>query len=66
MAIDSAAKRLSALHHGLVGWRPPGWPDGTIDQGDRQSTAGMYAGVLAGEPEEVVSGRNLLVMGVGR
>jgi hypothetical protein len=39
--IDSRAKRASLL--GVI------WPDGTIDQGDRQTTAGVYRGILAME-----------------
>ncbi len=39
MAIDTAAKRASVA--GMI------IPDGTLDQGDRQTIAGMYRGILA-------------------
>ncbi len=39
MAIDSAVKRASVA--GFI------IPDGTLDQGDRQTIAGMYRGILA-------------------
>ena len=39
MAIDSAAKRASIA--GFI------IPDGTLSQGDRQTIAGMYGGILA-------------------
>ena len=47
MALDSLIKRASALN--FVGGRllPP--PDGTIDQGDRQTFVGFYSGILAEE-----------------
>ena len=45
MAIDSDAKRLSSVNL-LVGLRSS-FPDGTIDQGDRQTTALNYSGILA-------------------
>jgi hypothetical protein len=50
MAIDTAAKRSSAVHVGAA-WRGQvPFPDGTIDQGDRQAVALLYSGILAGEP----------------
>ncbi len=39
MAIDTAAKRASVA--GMI------IPDGTLDQGDRQTIAGFYGGILA-------------------
>lgn len=48
MAIDTAAKRHSAINWGLP-WRTMPLPDGTIDQGDRQHVALMYSGILASE-----------------
>lgn len=41
MAVDTAAKRASALAMTLP------IPDGTIDQGDRQHVLWTYGGVLA-------------------
>jgi hypothetical protein len=49
MAIDTAAKRSSAVHVGAA-WRGSPFPDGSIDQGDRQAVALLYSGILAGEP----------------
>jgi len=46
MAIDSEAKRASALSASTPDLLPI--PDGTVDQGDRQTTIGMYRGILAG------------------
>jgi hypothetical protein len=47
MAIDTANKRYSACWVGLP-WRGilP-FPDGTIDQADRQHIAFLYSGILA-------------------
>lgn len=48
MALDSASKRSSAVNVGSP-WRARlPFPDGTIDQGDRQAVAFMYSGILAG------------------
>lgn len=51
MAIDTLAKRNSTLiiqgGAGLV------VPDGTIDQGDRQSILNQFSGILAGAAVEV-------------
>ena len=47
MAIDSAQKRASALNFTMP-FRHLPYPDSSIDQGDRQHMAGLYAGVLAG------------------
>ena len=48
MALDTAVKRASAINV-TAPWRGllP-FPDGTIDQGDRQATAYQYSGILAG------------------
>lgn len=46
MAIDSAAKRASALSFGLV-TRLAIIPDGAITQPDRQTAARSYGGILA-------------------
>ena len=45
MAIDTVAKRASVL--GIV------QPDGTIDQGDRQTLLDVYAGICACSPDVV-------------
>ena len=48
MAIDTAAKRSSALDHEEPWqWGAP-LPDGTIGQGDRQHSIFSYSGILAG------------------
>ena len=48
MAIDTAAKRGSAINPGCP-WRSHlPIPDGTIGQGDRQAVAFWYSGILAG------------------
>lgn len=47
MALDTALKRQSAIHHGCP-WRgllPI--PDGTVDQVDRQVLAWLYSGISA-------------------
>lgn len=46
MAVDTAAKRASALNAFSLGLVLP-IPDGTIDQADRQHVAGLYGGLLA-------------------
>ncbi len=48
MAIDTAKKRASALSFGRLYRLVP--PDGTIDQADRQTIAGLYGGILADSP----------------
>jgi len=48
MAIDSASKRASALGFGFIALTLV-VPDGTIDQGDRQTVAHQYSGILATE-----------------
>lgn len=47
MAIDSAAKRASAMFPGLPWLRPLPPPDGAIGQADRQAVSGWYGGILA-------------------
>ena len=48
MAIDTAAKRSSALDHEEVWqWAAP-LPDGAIGQGDRQHAIWTYSGILTG------------------
>lgn len=53
MAIDTAAKRFSMMSFGKPFLRlvPP---DGSIDQGDRQTYAGLYGGVLAAASAYIV------------
>lgn len=46
MAIDTASKRASALGFGFVALTLV-VPDGAIDQGDRQTVAHSYNGILA-------------------
>lgn len=49
MAIDSASKRASVLGFGFVALTLI-IPDGTLDQGDRQTINDSYSGILAVEP----------------
>jgi hypothetical protein len=49
MAIDTKAKRASALGVGLV-FTLLVFPDGAISQGDRQTSANSYSGILATAP----------------
>lgn len=49
--MNTAAKRASAINVGSP-WRGVlAYPDGTVDQGDRQAAAFMYSGVLSGSSE---------------
>jgi hypothetical protein len=59
MAIDTAAKRASAVRF-LSPWATVlPVPSGSIGQGARQATAFMYSGILAGTPvDEFVYGNN--------
>ena len=45
MAIDTKAKRAAALTFQTEDFCI--FPDGTIDQGDRQAISGFYSGILA-------------------
>lgn len=47
MAMDTAAKRGSAMFIRSPWRKRLPLPDSTIDQGDRQATAFMYSGILA-------------------
>lgn len=48
MALDTAAKRSSAINVGLP-WRARlPFPDGAVAQDDRQAVAFMYSGIAAG------------------
>lgn len=49
MAIDTAAKRKSAVHASSPWRNTVPFPDGVINQGDRQALAYLYSGILAGE-----------------
>lgn len=56
MAIDTLAKRSSALNVGMP-WHvtlPPA--DGSIGQGDRQHVAHQYSGILAGAAPSILNG----------
>ncbi len=58
MAIDTAAKRLSALNFGRGILLP--FPDGTIDSGDKATLLNLYRGIALDPPvvaEAVVTGR---------
>lgn len=61
MAVDTAAKRRSAVGARRLPWfrRFLPAPDGTVSQGDRQSIALVYSGILAGTP---VSPSRIVVM----
>ena len=67
MAIDSAAKRMSAMTvGGIAGYV---YPTGTIGPAARQDVVGVYRGILAGDPVGVgvgVSGddRYILLFGL--
>jgi len=50
MAIDTAAKRSSALDHEEIYQFAAPLPDGTIGQGDRQHSIWSYSGILAAAP----------------
>ena len=54
MALDTAAKRASALGYEFA---PSLFiiPDGTIDQGDRQTIVDLYSGILAILPQKWVT-----------
>lgn len=48
--LDTAAKRSSGINVASP-WRSRlPFPDGTINQGDRQAVAFMYSGISAGAP----------------
>lgn len=54
MAVDTAAKRQSAFYF-LRAFSPrTQFPDGVIDQGDRQTALISYSGVLAAAPSGLV------------
>lgn len=47
MALDSAAKRCSALHFLMPGYAKAVIPAGTVDQADRQDVIWCYRGISA-------------------
>jgi hypothetical protein len=50
VALDTAAKRFSAMHV-MCPWRALSVvPSGTIDQAERQAASWLYSGILAGAP----------------
>lgn len=56
MAMNTAAKRYSAITTGLP-WRGVNTlPSGTVTQAERQSAAFLYSGILADEPPAPESG----------
>lgn len=49
LAIDTKAKRLSAMNI-MCPWRGiSAWGDGSIDQADRQAVAFLYSGILVAD-----------------
>ena len=61
MAIDTVAKRASALRYSSRGLLVP--PDGTISQGDRQTLLRKYSGILATTPVVIAEfGGNLFIL----
>jgi hypothetical protein len=64
MAVDTAAKRNSACASRRLPWsrRFLPFPDGTIDQADRQTVVFVYGGILA-EEETPVLDVNVLTRG---
>lgn len=61
MALDTAAKRLSAVSIGSP-WRPVvPLPDGTLDQGDRQTFARLARAVLASSAVALIPQRSRLL-----
>lgn len=61
MALDTAAKRLSAVSIGSP-WRPVvPVPDGTLNQGDRQTLLRMCAAVLSGLATALIPQRSRLL-----
>lgn len=54
MAIDTRAKRQSALNFGGRPWVCLPEADGSIDQDDRQHMLMMYGGILVGAVAETI------------
>lgn len=53
MALDTASKRFSAIHHGIP-WRGLGYfPTGTIDASERLGLLWLYSGISASAPVTV-------------
>ena len=55
MAIDTAAKRLSALNFGRGILLPA--PDGTIDAGDKATLLNLYSGIALDPPVDAAIDR---------
>lgn len=66
MAIDTAQKRMSAVHHAAP-WRGPlvAAAEVGFTQGNRQAAAFMYSGILATESAEEVIGVGIRLVYVG-
>lgn len=68
MAIDTAQKRMSAVHH-TAPWRGPlvAAAEAGFTQGNRQAAAYLYSGILASAPVVGATrqGGQLLTLGVG-
>lgn len=60
MALDTASKRSSAVYVASPFRARLPFPDGTVDQGDRQHVATMYAGILAAGGQPPVAAADLL------
>lgn len=55
MAVDTALKRLSAVHVSMP-WRTAlPLPSGTVDQAERQTAGLHYSGILAANPNPPAS-----------
>jgi hypothetical protein len=61
MALDTALKRGSAIHHGSP-WRGilP-LPDGGVDQADRQVVSFLYSGIVATGGTPAADGSEYLI-----
>lgn len=57
MAIDTANKRMSCIGIALPAPQCFAVPDGAVDDGDAQSVALCYSGILAAGPLEAVTHR---------
>lgn len=55
MAVDTAAKRMSALNVGRGILLPK--PDGSIDSSDRQTLSNLYSGIPADPPVAAIAGQ---------
>lgn len=63
MAIDTKAKRLTAMEHEEIATEMGSIvPDGTIDQSDRQSVLLTYSGILVSTVTDVI--RDIIGTGI--